>query len=544
MHLPRSLLLRTPARAARLALALGVAAVAPVAQASLTENLAVSPVAMSLGNAVTADPTGLDAVHFNPAGLTRLTGRVKSDTVFAASIRMDTSFHQPDGFDIGGWKSDPLAGQTSSHNRQTIFLPIIGVPNWRLPVAVGAGMGFSFNQPDSPWTFATAVYIPQAVGVDRTSKKDDPARYDGKRVVIQRLVYASPSVGYKVSDTLSVGFGVPIAHQGFALDTDMRLPNKLVGIFGKLQDAWCGDNESNPLDVFAFGICGGGKEGRLRPFNKAGNMRFEATAPADPTFNLGVLWEPYEWVGMGAVYQSGSRSVLTGRYNFQAEPMYRKFVEGMYSSLLGPIAAATLGFPTSIPENQSGNVTLVLPFPAHIQLGVKLKPIDLFQLNIDANWTDWKKWDKLTFQFDQQVRLLEMARLFGQADPSKLVIPRGYRNTVHFGFGAQINLGDRVKLRAGYEPRKSSVPNDKLDLIAPLPDVKVASLGAGIITEKGTHIDVGFSYAVGHYNVPANGSCNLNCDNFFNVIYNPYAGLDVAGTTRVRYGGITITHPF
>jgi long-subunit fatty acid transport protein len=518
-------------------------ALAVPAQASLTENLAVSPVAMSLGNAVTADPTGLDAVHFNPAGLTRLTGRVKSDTIFAASIRMHTEFRQPEGFDIGGWKEDPLAGQVSDHNKQAIFLPLVGPPNWRLPLAAGAGMGFAFNQPDSPWTFATAVYIPQAVGVDRSKDPNDPARFDGKRVIIQRLVYASPSVGLKVSDTLSIGFGVPIAHQGFALDTDMRLPNKLVGIFGKLQDAWCGD-DGNPLDVFAFGICGGGQEGRLRPFNKAGAMRFEMTAPADPTFNVGVLWEPYDWIGLGAVYQGGSRTVLTGRYNFHAEPMFRKFIDGMYSSLLGPIAAATLGFPTSIPEDQSGNVTMVLPFPTHIQAGLKFKPIDLVQLNADVNWTDWAQWDKLTFNFDQQVKLLQMARLFGQADASKLVIPRGYRSNLHYGFGVQFNIGDRIKVRAGYEPRKTSIPNNKLDLIAPLPDMKVASFGAGIITESGTHIDVGFSYAVGHYHVPPNGSCNLNCDDFFNVIYNPYAGLDISGSTRVRYGGVTISHPF
>ena len=28
------------------------------------------------------------------------------------------------------------------------------------------------------------------------------------------------------------------------------------------------------------------------------------------------------------------------------------------------------------------------------------------------------------------------------------------------------------------------------------------------------------------------------------VIYNPFAGLDVSGSTRVRYGGVTIAHPF
>jgi len=515
----------------------------PSARASLTENLAVSPAAMSMGNAVTADPHGLEAVHFNPAGLSKLQGHIRADTVFGASIRMTTSFHQPDGFDVGGFKEDPLDGTVSAHNRQAIFLPIAGVPNWRMPIAVAAGLGLAFNQPGSPWTFATSVYIPQAVGIDRTKNPDDPARFDGRKVVIQRLVYASPSVAYKVSDTFSVGLAIPIAHQGFALDTDMRFPNKLIGIFGKLQEAWCGDN-GNPLDAFAFGLCGGGKEGRLDPFKKAGNMRFEATAPADPTFNIGLLWEPEDWLGFGAVYQSGSRTVLTGRYNFEAEPMFRKFVEGMYSSLLGPIAAATLGLPTSIPENQSGNVTLVLPFPAHAQLGFKVKPIDRLQFNVDANWTDWSQWDKLTFQFDKQVKLLQMARLFGQADASKLVIPRGYKSNIHYGFGSEVTVTDKLKLRFGYEPRKSSIPTDKLDLIAPLPDMKVRSLGVSYTTSDGTRFDIGASVAKGRYKVPANASCNLNCTDFFNVIYNPYAGLDVQGETVLRYGGVTMTHPF
>jgi hypothetical protein len=28
------------------------------------------------------------------------------------------------------------------------------------------------------------------------------------------------------------------------------------------------------------------------------------------------------------------------------------------------------------------------------------------------------------------------------------------------------------------------------------------------------------------------------------VIYNPYAGLDVSGSIRIRYAGVTLTHPF
>ncbi|HEX6707666.1 MAG TPA: outer membrane protein transport protein [Albitalea sp.] len=513
------------------------------AQAAFTENIGTSPIAMSLGNAVTADPPGIDAVHFNPAGLTRLQGKWKSDTVFGASIKPHAHFEQPDGFDIGGWTQDPLAGTSTGPVRSSIFLPVIGVPKARLPFAAAAGLGLSFNKPGSPWTFATASYIVQGVGIDRTLQADDPARFDGRKVVIQRLVYLSPSVAYKWSDSLSFGVSVPIAHQGFALDTDMRMPNKLLGIIGKLQDAWCGDN-GNPVDAFAFGLCGGGKEGRLRPFNKIGGMQFEMTAPADPTINLGVLWEPSDRFALGAVYQTGSNSVLTGRYQFNAEPMLDKFVQGMYGSLLGPVVASMFGFPSSIPPVQHGNVTMTLPYAEHVQVGMKLKPISRVQVNLDANWSNWKRWDKLTFQFDQSIKLLEMARVFGQADPTKLVIPRGYRNTVNYNIGLQVRVTDAITLRAGYEPRKSSVPDDKIDLISPLPDITIKSLGVGYANKDGLRIDATASYASGTFHVPPDGSCNLNCTNFFNAVYNPYAGLDVTGGIRIRYFGVTLTKPF
>jgi long-subunit fatty acid transport protein len=216
----------------------------------------------------------------------------------------------------------------------------------------------------------------------------------------------------------------------------------------------------------------------------------------------------------------------------------------MYASLQGPILAATFGMPTSIPAVQSGNVTLVLPFPEHAQVGIKIKPLSFLQLNVDANWTNWKRWDQMTFQFDQQVALLQMARLFGQPDASKLVIPRGYKSPLHFGYGMDLSIGQSIHLRAGYEPRKSSVPRSAMDLIAPMPDLTVKSVGIGYTTKGGTRFDATASYAHGKFDLPANTSCNLNCNNFFNVIYNPYAGLDIKGGIRIRYAGISMSHEF
>src|SRR4051794_39281014 len=83
---------------------LGALAGMPAAQAGVSDNLVTSPIAMALGNAVTADPPGIESIHFNPAGLARLTGYNHVDTLFIASIRAHTAFQAAPDIDIGGFK--------------------------------------------------------------------------------------------------------------------------------------------------------------------------------------------------------------------------------------------------------------------------------------------------------------------------------------------------------------------------------------------------------------------------------------------------------
>ena len=514
------------------------------ARAALTDNLLTSATAMSLGNAVTADPPDSESIHFNPAGLARLTGQMDTKTMLGASVRTSASFHAPAGFDIGGFTQDPLDGTHSGPVRQAMYIPTTGIPGKRLPAVVLPGLGLSFNKPGSPFTFATMSYLTEAMSVDRTKDPNDPAGFDGRLVQLQRLVYLSPAVGYKVSDTLRIGVAIPIAHSAFALNTDMRLPNTLLGLTGKIQEGWCPKGGGNPIDTLTFGLCGGGDDGRLNPFKKAANMDLSITAPVDPTINLGVLWEPTEWFALGLVYQSGSKAVHTGRYEFVTEPMVRNFVSGLYASLQGPIIASVLGLPQSVPAVQRGYVTATIPFPSHFQVGVKVKPLKFLQLNVDANYTDWGTWDALTMKFDQSIKLLEVARMFGVSDPSQLVLPRGYRSVWHWGFGVQTQLTHDLTLRAGYEPRKSSIPADRIDLVAPLPNTKMFSLGLNYKLDAKSDINIGASYLKGDFNAPANTSCNLNCTNFLNLIYNPYAGLDVSGGIRVRYLGASYNQRF
>jgi len=526
------------------ALAAALLCAASGARAALTENLATSSTAMNLGNAVTADPPGIESIHFNPAGLARLKGDHWFLSAFGASIRINGHLEQPEGYNIGGFRNDPLAGTSTGRMRQILYVPIWGdLLGEQLPAAVAGSAGISFNKPGSRFTFATGFYPAMAVPYDRTKDSDDPGRFDGKQVSIQRLVFASPAVGYKLTDTLSIGLSIPVAHQAVFLTSDMRFPNPLIGILGQLQNAFCGE-DGNPLDPLLLGICGGGKEGRLSPYTKAAAIRFNLTAPTDPTFNVGILWEPKDWFALGAVYQSGSNVTLSGKYDIEVTPMLRRFLDGLNASLLGPIVGALLGFPQSVPALQRGHLEAVLPFPAHMHYGLKIKPIDAVQLNIDASWADWGKWSALHFKFDQSIKVLEVARLFGIGEPTQLTIPRGYRSVWHYGVGLQVKLHERVTLLLGYEPRKSSIPTNKLDLLAALPDLVGKSVGVKLkLTEKST-LQVGASYLSGRFNVPAGTSSNANATNLTNLVYNPYAGLDISGFTAARYVGATFATEF
>ncbi|MBK9347686.1 MAG: outer membrane protein transport protein [Burkholderiales bacterium] len=512
------------------------------ASAMITENIGISAIGMAMGNAITADPPGLDSIHFNPAGLARVKGRWKSENFLVAQATPRASFTKPEGFSIGGFTDDPVAGTSTGPVRGTVYLPGIGA-NAKLPVLAGATLAFSFSEPDSPLTFASGVYLTQAAMFDRSQDPNDSARFAGTKVVMQRMVYASPSVGYKHSDTLSFGVGIPIAHQALAMTLEMRTPNKFLGITGKMQEAWCGSG-NNPLDAFGFGLCGGGPEGRINPFKRALTMQLDATNPMDPTINVGMLWEPKPWFAFGAVYQGGSDTKLTGRYRVHVDPMMRKFVEGMYASLLGPIAGAMTGIPSSIREEQTGNMSTTLPFVQRVQFGIKLKPNKKFQLNLDTSWDEGAKIDKVKIQFDQQIDMLKALRMFGHPDPSTATVPMGGQSRWSWGAGLQFMPTDRLTFRLGYEDRKSTFPLDQFSLTAPLPDMKSKSFGIGYVTKKNVHLNFTYSYTHGTFNVPAEGSCNMNCSDFFNVVYNPYAGLDVAGDMTIKYIGLLVAKPF
>lgn len=535
-----------------------------LAKAELGQNLFIDTKAMSLGNAVTADPTGIMDIHFNPAGLTKLEGRQVQVQLQGVMLRSEASFSLPNGYDYDQGEADllpihedPVLTEGKSHSNVAIYIPGYGLVGVPLPILALPSAGISINPPGSKFTFANAVYAPMAAGFSKGD--DDPGRYQAKTIALQRLTYLSPSFGYKVTDEFSVGAGLLFSHQAVALEQDLRAPNVLIGVLEELQDAFgCFDAETgeptgnDPLAPLLT-LCGG----NVGPFDDVGTLKINTTESLSPSFNLGLLWEPNGWFKFGVGYQSEATSQLKGDYDLEYTDEFADFFRNFRSSIIGAIGGAIFSLPTGN-KRERGFVTTELTYPQHFQAGVAFQYFDVFHLNLDLGWTDYDKWDELYFEFDRDVSFLSTARTLSPdlVTSSTLTMPLNFKSVWNYKVGASWDLNSRIQLRAGLEPRKSSIPDDSRSLQAPIGFARLYSVGLGYQWDLDTVVDLSLSFMKSVRHIRAdpqnaenfddypNSSNSLNRNCLTCVVTNPYPGLDIDTKLTIGAAGISFRTKF
>lgn len=510
------------------------------AHAQLANDITIgNPKAMALGNAVTADSTGIDAVHYNPAALTKLKGRQTTVKLVSGLMDIRAGFHAPAdyGSSTFGVTGDPVANSHSRTTTPTMYLPGLGGMT-DVPALVAPLAGLSINPPGSKFTFATNVYTPQALGYSRDSDSD-PARYDGRRVSLQRLTYFSPSLGYQMNDAWSFGLSIGFSHQAMALDTDFRNPGILTGLLETLHNTTCVPGAQEIVEL-VFNVCGG----KIGPYDTLANLKLDMQQTLSPSYNLGVLWEPNDWFAWGAVYQSESRMKLKGKYRVDYTKDWQGFWSGLQNSVFGAFLSPL--FPYGNVDEEHGVATMKLTNPDNFSTGIKLRPFDNWQFNFDLKWSGYSDWNNMTIEFDKELDLLRIAKNFapnGATDHS-IILDRGYRDTWSYATGVQYDVNDRLQLRAGYEFRPSAIPKSKADALVPIGDANLYGLGMGYRWDKDTTIDLGFNYFVSKQTIKAGQSCNLTCTGIDNLVYNPYAGMDVSTTVKAYIFALTYNTTF
>ncbi|GLQ33220.1 OmpP1/FadL family transporter [Litoribrevibacter albus] len=512
--------------------------------AQMGQNLTISPHARSQGNAVTANPQGVvESIHFNPAGLTKLDGRQLEASLTNVAMRLSAKFHAPEDYELLGLDEDddPVANTKSLTTTIALYAPVLGYQAPKLPMATLPSTGISIQPPGSKLTFASGIYAPFAFGYKRAG--DDPGKYQGEELALTRLTYFSPSIAYKYSDELSFGASFGMSYQSLYLQQDMRTPNILVAMADMLQDAFgCeegggGDDPLAPL----LTLCGG----RVGPFRDAGELTVEMEERLSPTFNVGVLWEPTDWFAWGATYQSSSDMSLSGKYELDYSSDFTGFWQVFNSSIFGSITGAIFNLPRGV-DMDRGNLSMDLTYPMHFQTGVKLKLTPHHTFTFDIGYTDYDEWEAFVIELDKPLDITGAGQILSpnNVGSRSLKIGLDYKSVWSWGIGFEHQITSRLKTRIGYEPRRSSVPDDRRNILAPLGDVHFFSTGLGYTWDKDTELSFDLSFLQSKEYIPADTSDGLNIDSVTNLVYNPYAGMDVETKLTLVLAGMTFRTKF
>ncbi len=550
--------------------ALAAAVSASNVNAQLMQNLSMgNPKALALGHAVTADPPGIDSIHFNPAGLAKIRGRQQQTKLLAAhmAISSKTGDQQnteavrqsyEDFFGEPFPDDDDQANLSATATQPLLMLPFAGMQE--VPVILAPFGGIAVEDPHHGWTFGTAVYTPMGFGFVR-DRDEDPGSYQGYETAITRLTYFSPTIGVQVTDTLAVGVGINFSWQGFGTKTKFRAPDQTIAFINGSEGALSSLLQENEEAGVATGI--------LDVFDNIGDLEIEAEDPLSLGFNFGLLWEPTPWIAFGLVYQSETKADMEGEFKMTYGDGFLGTTVGL-KELSAVIAPLIGGAEFNGQRVEEGNIEVEMIQPQHIAIGTSIQILPNIKINVDMKWIEYSKWEDLTISFDQNVDFLNLASIVSSlasghvsdnADPNELRIPRGYEDVLSWAFGAEYQVSDNFVLRMGYEPRGSAIPDDKVDFLFPIADSTLYSFGFGYQIDSESRMDFGMAYMVseyeadlsvtatqdenGNYTETSSGaSSNANSITPGAVVYNPYAYLPIEGKTEAYLFTISYDEKF
>lgn len=513
---------------------LGVCLCHSPVQAQLSHNLSIgNPVALAMGNSATASIRGPDAIHYNPAALALVENKYEQ-------FKLQTAFFSYEGTVSGsapGRTFDPLSnadylddpilqGEKSrdvSVDSPSVYLPFFG--HTRLPFLVAPGYGFALRGGNQDqFVFANSAFAVQIFGYERDM--DSIGAFNGQRFGITRLAYFNPSIGLELTENLYLGGSIGFSWQGLGVTTRTRSVLNTVGELSALAN-----NLQSELGV-DLGL-------GLNPYNDVGVLEVEAEDPLSVAYTLGLLWQPYNWLSVGLAYQSEGKSRMTGDFKLSYTDNFNDLMLGLQPA--DNVLAVLDGGVISGATEQSGDVEIDFTQPQWASMGVSVLVTPDWRLNVDVKWVDYSVLKELVFEFDQDLDYLVLGSVvnnlsdiyFGgaiggdYADPDVMRLQRRYESVVDVSLGVEYRYNDNLLLRAGYEPRSSSIPENRQDLLIPIGDADLYTVGFGYRMGQDSQVDVGFGYLVSEIHIDPGESRNANSALEGDVIYNPYRGLQI-----------------
>jgi len=199
----------------------------------------------------------------------------------------------------------------------------------------------------------------------------------------------------------------------------------------------------------------------LRPTEKplANFFRFKGDGWS-AGYNLGLLWQPHQQVSLGVTFRSSATVGLDGQTDFEQQPL-----RGLYPAT-NRVASAEFEFPMTV------------------TFGISYRPTPKWNLEFDADYTDWSSFGTVNIhQQDPPFGLKEITPVTLNWQPSWM-----------FGLGVTRYFDNRWHASAGYVYNQNSVPDAYYTPLAADMDRQFVSVGAGY---QGKRFDFDVAYQFG-----------------------------------------------
>jgi long-chain fatty acid transport protein len=284
---------------------------------------------------------------------------------------------------------------------------------------------YTYGKQGFPLSFGFGVYSPYGLGLKWP--QDTGFRTIGTQ---SQLTYITlnPVVAWKVLPSLSIGAGLTANYSDVDLREGLVWPNEGYDRFMFEGDGW------------------------------------------DIGYNLGVLWKPYKKVALGASFRSPTTVGLGGHTEYyNAVP---------FPSASTPIVPA---FP-----NQRVGAEADFPFPLNAIFGISYRPTEKWNLEFDADYTDWSAVGTVNVQ---------QSAGFAPLLPRNIPVVLDWQPSWFYEFGATRYLGGGWRVSAGYIYNENSIPDAHYTPLVADEDKHFLSLGIG---RRGKRFDFDVAYQFGY----------------------------------------------
>ena len=377
------------------------------------------------GTAVTADDAS--TVFTNPAGMALLPQGKKHFSTNVSAIQPSAKFSdqgtKPALFQALGNGNGGDAGDLALVPSVYFVMPIDGT------VTFGIGMNAPFGlktEYDSGWN----------------------GRFHGIKSDVKTL-NLNPSLSFKVSDTVSLGFGVNYQQLRGEFTS---AANYAGAIYGGALGLGLGS-------AAAQGLAAAAGQGSVRITGEDKTLGY----------NLGAIFQVSPATRLGVSYRSEMKYHLTGSADFSKLPATS-------------VPNSTVNLMLSRSSARGGPIYADITLPDTLTFSGSTKLNDKWEIVSDLAWTGWAKIPELGFKYQSDSLAIPPT-------------PENWRNTWRFALGAIHRYNDTWTARAGIAYDQTPVGDD-LRRTVRLPDSNRTwiSLGGQYRLNKDAAVDFGYSH--------------------------------------------------